>query len=65
MEQEELNSERPIISMSQTAGLTSIGQLIDSTSDEIFSFKDTTSGTEETFVIPLPSYREQKQAVEE
>jgi hypothetical protein len=42
--------EVPIISLLRTGGLTSIQQLIDNTSNEIFSFGDSTSEIE---IIPI------------
>jgi hypothetical protein len=36
----------PIISTTNTGGLTDILQLIDTTSNEVFTIKDSTSGTE-------------------
>ena len=53
----------PIISVSQTGGLASIQQLIDTTSNEIFSFKDSTSEME---IIPIVyPHEEQQQEAEE
>lgn len=49
----------------QTAGLTSIRQLIDSTANDIFSFKDSTSQTGDILVTFSPSYQEHKQGFEE
>jgi len=46
------------ISVSQTGGLTSIQQLIDITPNEIFSFKDVTSETEENIFNFPPFYEE-------
>lgn len=51
--------------MSQTAGLTSIMQLIDSTANDIFNFKDSTSQTGDILVTFSPSYQEHEQGVEE
>ena len=50
MEEERTEMNVPVISVLQTAGLTSMEQLIDTTSNEIFSFKDTTSKTEEYYL---------------
>lgn len=51
MVEEKDNQKIPILSMSQTGGLTSIEQIIDITSNEIFSFNDNTSATEEILVV--------------
>jgi len=48
------------ISVSQTGGLTSIQQLVDITPNEIFSFKDITSETEENIFNFPPFYEEGK-----
>jgi len=52
----------PIISTTNTSGLTSILQLIDTTSNEIFTIKDSTSGTE---IIPILSPQIEKHEEEE
>ena len=41
--EEKLSEKMPAMSVSQTEGLTSIEQLVDSTSNEVFSFRDGTS----------------------
>lgn len=68
MEARNMSKERlikiPIISMSQTPGLTSINQLVDDTNNEIFSFQDGTSKTEMVLVVFRPSY-ERKEAEKE
>ena len=46
----EKSLKKLIISVSNTGGLSSIQQLIDTTSNEIFSFKDSTS---EIKIIPI------------
>ncbi len=48
------------ISVSQTGGLASIQQLIDTTPNEIFSFKDITSETEENIFNFPPFYEESR-----
>lgn len=48
------------ISVSQTGGLTSIQQLVDTTPNEIFSFRDITSETEENIFNFPPFYEEGK-----
>ena len=53
---EEQLERRPVMSMSKTPSLTSIEQLVDSTANEIFSFQETTSETEEILVVVPPSY---------
>ncbi len=53
----------PIISVLQTGGLASTQQLIDTTSNEIFSFKDSTSKMEITPII-YP-YEERREETEE
>lgn len=53
---EEQLERRPVMSMSKTPGLTSNEQLVDSTANEIFSFQETTSETEEILVVVPPSY---------
>lgn len=65
MEGKKVNIKRSTISVSQTAGLTSIMQLIDSTANEIFSFKDSTSRTEGILGTFSPSYQEHKPGFEE
>ena len=45
------------ISVSHTEGLTSIEQIVDSTSNEIFSFKDNTSDLGDVLLV-LPPYYE-------
>lgn len=60
MRGKKLNTKISTILVSQTAGLTSIGQLIDSTANEIFSFKDSASRTEDILVTFSPSYKEHK-----
>jgi hypothetical protein len=52
------------ISVSQTGGLTSIQQLIDITPNEIFSFKDVTSETEENIFSFPPFYEEMRLKLE-
>lgn len=47
------------VSMSQTAGLTSISQMVDKSANELFSFKDSTSGTENILMTFSPSFEEQ------
>lgn len=54
----------PIISVSKTPGLTSIEQLVDSSSNEIFSFQDSTSKTEEILVVIYPLYKRQEVEIE-
>ncbi len=65
MEGKKVNIKRSTISMSQTAGLTSIMQLVDSTANDIFSFKDSTSQTGDILATFSPSYQEHKQGFEE
>ena len=43
----ELDLRKMTISLSETAGLTSIGQILDYTASEISSFSDTSSATGE------------------
>lgn len=52
----------PIISTINTGGLTNILQLIDITSNEIFTIKDSTSGTE---IIPIVLPQVEKHEEEE
>lgn len=52
------------ISVSQTGGLTSIQQLVDATPNEIFSFKDVTSETEENIFNFPPFYEEMRLRLE-
>lgn len=52
------------ISVSQTGGLSSIQQLVDTTPNEIFSFKDITSETEENIFNFPPFYEEGKLKLE-
>lgn len=47
------------VSMSQTAGLTSISQMVDKSANELFSFKDSTSWRENILVTFSPSFEEQ------
>ena len=54
----------PIISVSKTPGLTSIEQVVDTTGNEIFSFKDSTSKTEEILVVVYPLYERQEVEIE-
>jgi uncharacterized membrane protein len=54
----------PIISVSKTPGLTSIEQIVDTTGNEIFSFKDSTSKTEEILVVVYPLYERQEVEIE-
>ncbi|MBA7491456.1 hypothetical protein ES702_02002 [subsurface metagenome] len=65
MEGKKVSIKKSTISMSQTAGLTSIMQLIDSTANDIFNFKDSTSQTGDILVTFSPSYQEHEQGVEE
>ena len=51
--------------VSQTAGLTSIEQLADSTANDIFSFKESTSQTEDILATFSAPYQEHKQGCEE
>lgn len=51
MEQKRPTRETPVISVSQTGGLTSAQQLVDTTSGDIFTFKDDTSATEKFSVV--------------
>lgn len=55
MNGENLPAKISTISVSQTAGLTSIAQVLDSTSNEISTFKNTTSRIDEALVISPPS----------
>jgi hypothetical protein len=48
------------ISVSQTEGLTSIQQLVDTTPNEIFSFKDITSETEGNIFSFPPFYEDMR-----
>lgn len=57
-------SSIPIISVSNTAGLTAIEQLVNVTGNEIFSFKGSTSQTEETLIVFFPLYENPKIEVE-
>ena len=43
--------EIPVVQVAETAGLTAIEQLVDNTSNEIFSFQDSTSKTEKKLII--------------
>jgi len=52
MMNDEKEMKIPIISVFQTPGLTSIQQLIDSTSKETFSFGNSSSATETFFLAP-------------
>jgi len=52
------------ISVSQTGGLTSIQQLTDITPNELFSFKDITSETEENIFNFPPFYEEMRLKLE-
>jgi len=47
------------VSMSQTAGLTSISQMVDKSANELFSFKDSTSWTENILMTFSPSFEQQ------
>lgn len=47
MDRKELDVREMTIPFLQTAGLTSIGQVLDNTANEISSFKDTSSVTGE------------------
>jgi len=60
-----VNTRIPTILVSQTAGLTSIRQVVDSTPNEVFSFKDSTSRIEEILVTFSPPYEEQKKSFKE
>lgn len=64
MIEEKSNVKIPTISVSQTGGLTSIEQLVDSTSNEIFSFEDSTSEIEEISIVFPPSYEKHEQNIE-
>jgi hypothetical protein len=46
----------PMVQLSITSGLTSSSQLIDSTSDEMFSFGATTAGFEELQSVIVPTF---------
>ena len=64
-EVEEKPSEKmPTMSVSQTEGLTSIEQLVDSTSNEVFSFRDGTSEIGKTSMTLPPFLEEQEQNIE-
>lgn len=64
-EVEEKPSEKtPTMSVSQTEGLTSIEQLVDSTSNEVFSFRDGTSEIGKTSMTLPPFHEEQEQNIE-
>lgn len=54
----------PIISVSKTSGVTSIEQVVDTTGNEIFSFKDSTSKTERTLVVDYPFYEMREVEIE-
>lgn len=52
------------ISVSQTGGLTSIQQLIDTTPNEISSFKNTTSEIEDNVFVFPPFYEDMRKKLE-
>ena len=62
--EEKVGVKIPTISVSQTGGLTSIKQLIDGTPNEIFIFKDSSSATEEIFVVFPPPSEKHGQSIE-
>ncbi len=47
-----MNEKKPAQSVSQTAGLTSPQQLVDSTSNKFFRLIDSTSATETVLYLP-------------
>lgn len=55
----------PTISVSQTGGLTSMQQLIDTSANEIFSFKGSTSEMEENLVVLFRFYEKRHFELEE
>ncbi len=62
--EEKLSEKMPAMSVSQTEGLTSIEQLVDSTSNEVFSFRDGTSEIGKISMTLPPSHEEQEQNIE-
>ncbi len=66
MREEKKETERnkmkiPLIMLTRTSGLTNTLQLVDFTSNEVFSFQDTTSATTPPMLsTPLPITREIK-----
>lgn len=53
------STDIPTVSMSQTAGLTSISQMVDKSANELFSFKDSSSWMENILVTFSPSFGQQ------
>jgi len=62
--EEKLSEKMPAMSVSQTEGLTSIEQLVDSTSNEVSSFRDGTSEIGKTSLTLPPFHGEQEQNIE-
>lgn len=52
--------EIPIFSLSETPSLMSADRMVNSTDNELFSFKDSTSAEEQNVVVILPQFEKEK-----
>lgn len=67
MAERDLYENIPVVSVSRTGGLTSIRQLIDTTSNEAFSFgfRNTSSDTAKTLITLRPMPHQEKKETKE